>query len=98
MALTEIQLMTKEEFYSRIRNLATNLENLLVQTRQVSEFIGWMGTADMDAMGLAIGAARTDLANFRTCLLEILDFYDNGGPITATNTPAEIIDKIRKMG
>jgi hypothetical protein len=55
-----------------------------------------MDNTDMDAMGVATGQVRTDLVEFRTVLDEMISFY-RGNPVTATNAPDAVIDKVRRM-
>jgi hypothetical protein len=96
MALTELQLPTKSNFYAKLQNAATQMDNLITHWRNLAEFIGMIEVADLDAMGVASGQVRTDLNHFRTVLNEIITFYD-GEPVTPTNPPNEVIDKIRMM-
>lgn len=96
MALTELQLPTKENFYRNISHAATEMDNLMTRWRNLSEFIAMMDVADLDAMGVATGQLRIDLVDFRTLLDEMVSLYD-GNSVTPTNTPSEVIDKIRMM-
>lgn len=96
MALTELQLPEKAEFYGRVQSAANKMNNLIKQWEDLAEFIGIVGTADLDTMGVASGAVRTDLVEFRTVLNELAAFY-NGTSTTQTEVPADIIDKIRSI-
>ena len=96
MALTELQLPTKDNFYRNIQNAATQMDNLMRHWENLAEFIGLVGTADLDAMGVATGQVRTDLVDFRTVLNEVVAFY-NGTSTSQTKVPSEIADKIRTM-
>jgi hypothetical protein len=99
MALTELQLPTREVFYGRLQSAANQMNQLMHQWRDLAEFISMIAIPDdLDAMvpPVATGQVRTDLGNFRTAIEEILDLYD-GNPVTPTNNPSAVIDKIRSM-
>ena len=96
MALTELQLPVKEDFYRRIRNEATQINESINRWKSVSEFINLVQTADLDAMGVPAGQLRTDLVEFRTMLDEIVSFLA-GTPTTVTNNPTDVLLKLRKM-
>jgi hypothetical protein len=96
MPLTELQLPTKESFYNVIRLNASEMDRLMNEWGQLAEFIAKMDNTDMDAMGVATGQVRTDLVEFRTVLDEMISFY-RGNPVTATNAPDAVIDKVRRM-
>ena len=96
MALTELQLPTKASFYGSLQSAASKMDNLMRQFENIAEFIGFVGTADLDAMGVPAGQVRTDLVNFRTVMNELVDFY-NGTATTQTIVPSDIVDKLRSM-
>jgi len=96
MALTEIQQPTKMDFYHKLRSAATAINNFSNQWRDLSEFIGFVDTADLDSIGVPTGQIRTDLVNFRTLLDELNSFMD-GDNVTPTNVPTAVIDKLRNM-
>ena len=96
MALTELQLPTKQNFYGKLQNAASQMDILIKNWRDIAEFIGMVDASDLDAMGVAAGQVRTDLINFRSVLNEMIALYD-GGVVTPTNPPNEIIDRIRHM-
>ena len=94
MALTELQLPTKVEFYGRLQNAANKMNSLIKQWEDLAEFIGIVESSDLDAMGVASGQVRTDLISLRTVLNELSAFY-NGTSIIQTEVPSDIVDKIR---
>ena len=98
MALTELQLPSRATFYSKLQNAASQMDKLMLEWENIAEFIGMVGTADLDAMTppVAAGQVRTDLVDFRTVLSEMVAFY-KGESTTQTNVPATIVDKIRTM-
>lgn len=96
MALTELQLPTKERFYNALQQAATQMNELMDAWKNMSEFIANVEAADLDSMGVAAGQVRTDLVNFRTVLEEMVQFYE-GTPTTATNPPSDVIEKVRRM-
>jgi len=96
MALTELQLPDKTDFYRTLQNLATEVNNLTHKWADVAEFIGNVTSTDLDSMGVAAGQVRTDLANFRTVLNELVAYFGNQS-VTPANDPEAVIDKIRRM-
>ena len=96
MALTELQMPTKQNFYGKLQNAASQMDQLIHTWRDLAEFIGMVDVADLDSMAVPAGEIRTDLVNFRTVLDEIIDLYD-GTAVTPTNTPSAVIDRIRHM-
>ena len=96
MALTELQIPTKENFYGTLRNAATQMDNLITKWRNLAEFVGFVETVDLDTIGVPTGQIRTDLNQFKAVLSEMVNLYD-GIAVTPANTPADIIDKIRSM-
>jgi len=96
MALTELQLPEKQRFYANLQSAATKMDNLMIQFENIAEFIGFVDSADLDAMNVPAGQVRTDLVNFRTIMNELVDFY-KGTSTTQTQVPANIVDKIRSM-
>ena len=96
MALTELQLPTKASFYGTMQSAATKMDRLMREWESLAEFIGFVGTADLDAMGVAVGDVRTDLTQFRTIMNELVAFY-KGESTTQTQVPADVVDKIRSM-
>lgn len=96
MALTELQLPTKVDFYNRLRHAATEMDNVMTKWANLSEFIAMMDSSDLDAMGVATGQLRTDLVSFRILLDEMVSLYD-GNSVTPTNPPNQVIDKIRSI-
>lgn len=96
MALTELQLPAKAGFYNDIQSVASEISRFMNRWKLVSEFLDDMATADMDTMGIPAGAIRTDLANFRVALAEIVSLYE-GNSVTPTNAPDNIVDSVRRM-
>jgi len=68
MALTEMQLPAKAEFYRDVQSVAGEILRGMARWQQMSEFIQTMGADDLDAMGVPQGQIRTDLTNFRAAL------------------------------
>ena len=97
MALTELQLPTKTEFYKVLQNAASEINNLMARWRDLSEFIARIETVDLDAMTVPSGVIRTDLVDFRVAVNEILALYD-GTATTPAKNPSGVIEKVRKIG
>jgi len=72
------------------------MNNLINQWKDIAEFIGFVETADLDAMGVPTGTLRSDLANFRTAMNELIAFF-NGTSTSQTVVPSDVVDKIRSM-
>jgi len=96
MALTEIQKPDKLDFYANVRAIAIEVKRVQLRWNEASEFLAGMGAADMDAMGIPAGQIRTDLANFRTALEEVVSLL-GGSAVAPTNNPEAVMDKLRQM-
>jgi len=96
MALTELQLPSKDDFYRKIQAAATQMDTIVQRWADLAEFIGMVETTDLDAMGVPEGAVRLDLLDFRALLVEVGSFY-SGNAVTPTNPPNAVIDKVRSM-
>lgn len=97
MALTELQLPSKTEFYRSLQNAASEMDALMLRWASMAEYLSRIETADLDSMGVAVGAVRTDLVDFRIAVNELVQLY-NGTATTPTKNPSTVIDKIRRMG
>lgn len=93
---TEIQLPTKAEFYRDIRSLANDVALRAARWKEAADFINTMTTADLDAMGVPAGQARTDLVDFKNLLNEIVSYY-GGNAVTPVKNPDTVVDKLRTM-
>ena len=96
MALSELQIPTKENFYNKIRSTSTQINGLINKWKDLSEFIGLVETVDLDTMGVPVGDIRTDLLDFRIMINEAVEFFE-GGTVVPTKNPSEVIDKLRTM-
>jgi len=96
MALTELQLPVKVNFYAKIQAAATEMDRLMDRWKNLSIFLARMQAVDLDAMSVATGEVRTDLVEFRTAIDEMLSLYA-GNDVAPTNTPKDVIIKIRSM-
>ena len=96
MALTEIQLPPKTEFYANVSSVASEIKRSMLRWRALSEFIADVDTGDLDAMGVPAGNIRLDLQDFRTTIDEILSFFE-GNAVTPSKNPEQVMDKVRRM-
>lgn len=96
MALTELQLPVKANFYNDIKQIASEVSRYMTRWKLVSDFIADVDTGDLDAMAVAAGQVRTDLINFRDALAEIVSLYE-GNSVTPTNNPTTVVDSVRGM-
>ena len=95
MALTEIQLPNKSNFYAKIQDAANKLDKVMDEYKRISDFINRMDITDLDAMGVATGQAREDLIAFKTAIIQILSLWDGNAVAEPTISPKEVIDRIR---
>lgn len=95
MALTEIQLPIKDNFYAKIQDAANKLDKMMDEYRRIQEFISRMDTADLDAIGVATGQTRTDLIAFKDAIQHLLSLWDGNAVPEPAIAPAEVIDRIR---
>ena len=96
MALTELQLPTKQSFYQNIQTAASEMDNTMNRWRNMVEFLAVMDTADLDAMGIPAGQVRTDLVDFRVAANNIIQLYD-GQSVAPPKVPSSIMDRIRRL-
>jgi hypothetical protein len=94
LALTELQLPAKEDFYNSVRSASRQMDRLMHTWGDLADGINRMGADDLDAMGIPAGQIRTDLIAFKTMLNELIAFY-NGEGTTQTSIPANVIDSVR---
>jgi len=94
MALTEIQLPNKSNFYAKLQDAANKLDKTMSEYKRIAEFIDRMDSSDLDAMTVEAGQARTDLVAFKQAINDMLSLWD-GNSVTPTIAPSEAIDRIR---
>ena len=87
MALTEIQLPQKQQFYGDLQSVASEIASRGLRWKELSDFIQRMETTDLDAMGVPAGQVRTDLNNFRVALDAL---------VTAIETNDAVWDALRR--
>jgi len=95
MALTEIQLPIKDNFYAKLQDAANKLDKMMDEYRRIQEFISRMDTVDLDAMGVAVGQTRTDLIAFKDAINQMLLLWNGNAVAAPTIAPSEAIDRIR---
>ena len=96
MALTELQLPAKSDFYNTLQNVAGEISSAKHRWGLIAAFINRMVTADMDAIGIAAGQVRTDLTDLKNLINEIVALLNNG-TVTPAKNPQDVVDKCRKM-
>ena len=96
MALTELQLPSKTDFYNVISNTAGEISQAMHRWGKVADFINRMGASDLDAIGAATGQVRTDIVNLRILLNELNDLWNNEA-VTPTNDPQAVVEELRKI-
>lgn len=96
MSLTELQLPAKADFYNTVQNIAGEVSQAKHRWGLVASFLNSMGSADLDAMGVAAGQVRTDLVDLSNLLNEIVSLLDNTA-VTPVKDPQPVLDAIRRM-
>jgi len=96
MALTELQLPTKSDFYNTLQNAAGEISSAKHRWGLIATFINQITTEDLNAIGVASGQVRTDLVNLKILMNEIIALLNNES-VTPTNDPQTVIDSLRKM-
>ena len=97
MALTEVQLPSKTTFYAKLNHAANQMNKVMNEWQNLADFVGGIDTSDLTAMGVPTGGnLQTNLSNFRTMINEMVLYY-NGGTISRTNTPEDVVNLIRSM-
>ena len=95
MALTELQLPTKENLYRGRQNLASRLDNMMIQLENEAEAMGFFTAADLTGLNVP-SEVQADLVQYRTVIEELVSFY-KGESTAQTNVPATVIDSIRSL-
>lgn len=96
MALTELQIPTKAEFYRDMRSLANLIAQQKLKYQEAADFINRVQSADLDAMGVPAGQIRTDLVDLKNVLNELVSYY-NGNAVTPAKNPDTVVDSLRTM-
>lgn len=96
MALTELQLPTKADFYNNLQGSAGELIRVMVRYELLTSFLGKLETADWDAMGIPTGQVRVDILNFKNTVDDFVNLWHNNA-VTPANAPQDITDEIRRM-
>lgn len=97
MAMTELQLPNKDAFFVKLQDAATRMDRIMMEWASIGDFIGAMDAGDLDSMGVAMGAVRTDLIAFRTAINEILALWEGEAVSAPSISPRAVVDKIRFM-
>lgn len=97
MAMTELQMPDKNEFYVKIKDTASRMRKTLNEWEALMEFVGEMGTVELDSMGVPAGEVRTDLVNFRSALNDLISLWNGNAVSAPTVSPLDAINKVRAM-
>lgn len=92
MAQNACQQMNLNDFYQDLRNLISGAYNQMGKLRRASEFLASMDAATATNMGMD-NTTRDVVAELRTAIDEMLDFYDG----TATSRTKVLKDEINKL-
>ena len=96
MALTELQLPGKTDFYNTMQNVAGEISASMHRWGLVASFVNRMETSDLDAMAVAAGTVRTDLIDMKNLLNNFVALWQNQ-TVTPTKDPQAIVNAVRKM-
>lgn len=93
MAQNECQQMTLTDFYQNLRNLLSTTYNTMNNLQRAAEFMASMDVATADAMTMDT-TTRAVVADCRTAINELLDFYD-GTAQSQTVVLKDVINQLR---
>jgi hypothetical protein len=96
MALTELQLPGKTDFYNTMQNIAGEISSSMHRWSLVAAFVNRMDTGDLDAMAVAAGTVRSDLIDMKNLLNNFVSLWNNQA-VTPTKDPQAIVNAVRKM-
>jgi hypothetical protein len=96
MALTELQLPGKVDFYNTMQNIAGEISSSMHRWGLVAAFVNRMETADLDAMAVAAGTVRSDLIDMKNLLNNFVSLWNNQA-VTPTKDPQAIVNAVRKI-
>ena len=96
MALTELQLPTKSDFYNNLQGSAGELIRVMVRYELLASFLGKLTTEDWDAMQIPTGQVRTDILNFKLTVDDFTAIWHNEA-VTPHMDPQVVTDQIRRM-
>ncbi len=95
MALTELQLPTKDVLYGHVNSKARALRNNMAELKLFAEFLADMDAGDLTGIGVP-AAVQLILSDFRIALNEIISLFE-GNSVTPTNNPQDIMDLCRAL-
>ena len=96
MALTELQLPSKADFYNTLQNVAGEISSSMHRWKLVAHFVNRMDVSDLDAIGVASGQVRIDLVDLKNLLNNFVALWGNQ-VVTPTKDPQAIVNVIRKI-
>lgn len=96
MALTELQLPGKVDFYNTMQNIAGEISSSMHRWGLVAAFVNRMDTSDLDAMAVAEGTVRSDLIDMKNLLNNFVNLWNNQS-VTPTKEPQAVVNAVRKM-
>lgn len=96
MALTELQLPTKSDFYNNLQGSAGELIRVMVRYELLASFLGKLELADWDAMQIPTGQVRLDIVDFKNTVDDFTDLWHNNA-VTPAKDPQVVTDQIRRM-
>jgi len=96
MALTELQLPTKPDFYNTLQNVAGEISSSMHRWGLVAAFVNRMEASDLDAVGVAAGQVRTDLVDLKNLLNNFVALWGNQS-VTPAKDPQTVVNSIRKI-
>jgi len=96
MALTELQLPGKVDFYNTMQNIAGEISSSMHRWSLVAAFVNRMDAGDLDAMAVAAGTVRSDLIDMKNLLNNFVSLWNNQA-VTPTKDPQLIVNAVRKI-
>ena len=96
MAITELQLPGKTDFYNTMQNIAGEISSSMHRWGLVASFVNRMETSDLSAMGVTNATVITDLIDMKNLLNNFVSLWNNQA-VTPTKDPQAIVNAVRKM-
>jgi len=96
MALTELQLPNKADFYNNMQGVAGEISSALHRWGLVASFVNRMETSDLSVMGITNETVVNDLIDLKNLINNFVSLWQNQ-PVTPTKDPQSIVNAIRKI-
>lgn len=96
MALTELQLPGKVDFYNTMQNVAGEISSSMHRWGLIAAFVNRMETSDLSSMNITNATVISDLIDMKNLLNNFVALWQNQ-TVTPTKDPQLIVNAIRKI-